>query len=118
MTSNGIRIFSQSFLCLNSYDYLIKEIEVGIDDSDVKAGHIKAGIRVGTDEELKFFKTTAEVSREKNLLVTAHTSRGTHPANCRKMLYLLLDSGINPDKLLLCHIHFIPVLDLPATNSV
>ncbi len=87
-------------------DYLIKEIEVGIDNSDVKAGHIKAGIRVGTDEELKFFKTTAKVSREKNLLVTAHTSRGTHPAKRRKMLHLLLDSGINPDKLLLCHIHF------------
>jgi len=87
-------------------EYLLKEIEVGIDDSDVKAGHIKAAIRTSSVKELKFFKTTAEVSREKNLLVTAHISRGLQPAHRKRMLHLLLDSGINPEKLLLCHIHF------------
>jgi len=90
----------------NFRGYLLEEIQSGMDDTDVKAGHIKTGIRVGSDEELRFFKTSAEVSRDTNLLLTAHTSRGTKRENCRKMLHLLLDAGINPDKLLLCHIHF------------
>jgi phosphotriesterase-related protein len=87
-------------------NYLLKEIEIGIDNTDICAGHIKTAIRTDKTEELKFLRTTAEVSAEKRLLVTAHTSRGTHPASRKKMLRLLLDSGLPSEKLLLCHIHF------------
>jgi phosphotriesterase-related protein len=87
-------------------NYLLKEIEVGIEDTDICAGHIKAAIRTDETEELRFLRATAEVSAEKNLLVTAHASRGTHPESRRKMLQLLLDSGLPSEKLLLCHMHF------------
>ncbi len=87
-------------------DYLRKEIEIGIDDTDIRAGHIKAAIRHGEDNEMKFFKASAEISKEKNILLTAHTSRGTAPEKRREMLHLLLDAGIDPGKLLLCHVHF------------
>ena len=87
-------------------NYLLKEIEIGIENTNICAGHIKTAIRTDVPEELKFLRSTAEVSLEKKLLVTAHTSRGTHPASRKKMLQLLLDSGLPPEKLLLCHIHF------------
>ena len=87
-------------------NYLLKEIEIGIENTNICAGHIKAAIRTDETEELRFLRSTAEVSIEKKLLVTAHASRGTHPASRKKMLRLLLDSGLPPDKLLLCHMHF------------
>lgn len=86
--------------------YLLKDLEKGIDNTDICAGQIKAGIRTDSPDELKFFKVTAEISRLKNILTTVHASRNTGLDSRRKMLKILLDSEISPAKLLLCHIHF------------
>jgi phosphotriesterase-related protein len=86
--------------------YLLNEIDIGIENTDIKAGHIKTAVRTGDAEEMKFLKVTAEVATQKNLLVSAHSSRSIDPAYRKEMMQLLLDPGLPPEKLLLCHIHF------------
>ena len=94
-------------MSLKAYQaYLLDEIENGIDNTDIKAGHIKTAIRSEAEEELKFMAASAEVAAEKNLLLTAHASRTVAVAARRKMVKSLLDAGLLPEKLLLCHIHF------------
>ena len=42
---------------------------------------------------------------ETGLMVTAHTSYGTTIENRRRMLRTFLQEGMQPEKLLLCHVH-------------
>ena len=86
--------------------YLLDEIENGIDGTDIRAGHIKTAIRSEAEDELKFMEKSAEVAGEKNMLLTAHASRGVAVTARRKLVRRLLETGMPPEKLLLCRIHF------------
>jgi phosphotriesterase-related protein len=86
--------------------HLMREINVGIDGTDIKAGHIKTAIANGSEREFGFLKTVVPVANETDLLVTAHTSLSTTIGNREKLLRTFLTEGMNPEKLLLCHIQF------------
>ncbi|MBU8913470.1 MAG: hypothetical protein KOO61_05555 [Spirochaetales bacterium] len=86
--------------------YLLSEINDGIDGTEVKAGHIKTAIANGSEREFDVLKAVVPVANETGLLVTAHTSGATTVENRRKLLRTFLQEGMNPEKLLLCHIQF------------
>lgn len=87
-------------------DYLRQEIHEGIDGTDIRAGHIKTAIRQGDDAEFRFVPTMAQVANESNLLVTAHTSYATSQDRREALLDAFLSHGMNPAKLLFCHLQF------------
>ncbi len=85
--------------------HFLNEINCGIDGTDIKAGHIKTAIAAGSENEFRMLKAIVTVAKASNLLVTVHISYGTTPEHRRRMLKTLLDAGMPPEKLLLCHIH-------------
>lgn len=86
--------------------YLRQEIGEGMDGTDIRAGHIKTAIRHGVDEEMCFLRPTVEVAGEMGMLVTAHTSGYTAPARRQAMLDAFLEYGMDPSRLLFCHLQF------------
>ncbi len=61
-------------------DIMIKEIEVGIDETQIKAkiiGEIASSHNLITDNELKIFKAAIIAHRKTNVLITTHTTLGT-----------------------------------------
>lgn len=86
--------------------HLFREIREGIDGTEIRAGHIKTAIRQGDEEEFRFVRTVSRVANETNLLVTAHTSRVTPRDRREALLSAFLENGMNPAKLLFCHLQF------------
>ena len=86
--------------------YILKEINHGIDDTDIRAGHIKTAIALGSKNEFDILAPIVAAANETGLLLTAHTSSSTSPEQRRQMVETFLQAGMNPAKLLLCHIQY------------
>jgi phosphotriesterase-related protein len=94
--------------------YMIKEITDGIEDTGIKAGHIKVAIEGGpTEQEIKLLKAAAHVSSETGLSISIHTGALMDHNQIRDVVSLVLDEGIVPARTVMCHMqHSIACMDL------
>jgi phosphotriesterase-related protein len=83
--------------------YMNREIERGMEDTNIKAGHIKTAVNQITDRQLEFIIAAARSSNDTGALVTAHLGLFTTIEDSRLVYQKFLDAGIAPEKLLMCH---------------
>jgi phosphotriesterase-related protein len=84
----------------------LDEINTGIDDTDIKAGHIKTAVANGSEREFNVLPAAAAASIESGLSVTAHTSFDTPQDKREQMLADFLKAGIDPERLIFCHVQY------------
>ena len=84
--------------------YMVGEVHSGIEDTGIKAGHLKAAIEDGvTKQGEKLLKAIARVSNETGLSASIHHGIGMTPDQVRMVVKILLDAGMNPERILMCH---------------
>jgi len=84
--------------------YMDEEINVGIENTNIKAGHIKVAIEEGpTDQGEKLLKAAAHVSNETGLSLSIHYGIGMTLDQIRWIVSILLDQGIDPGRTIMCH---------------
>jgi phosphotriesterase-related protein len=86
-------------------DYMLKECEEGIDGTGIKPGHIKCAIEnleISPQEE-KVLRAAVRVSKETGMSGTFHSGIMFTEDAVRRMMKVLLDEGIDPERALLCH---------------
>ncbi len=84
--------------------YLNKEIAVGIENTDIKAGHIKVAIEDGpTEQGEKLLKAAAHVSNETGLPLSIHHGVMMTLDQVRKIVSIVLAEGTNPGRTIMCH---------------
>ncbi|MFO7631309.1 MAG: hypothetical protein R6W76_02160, partial [Caldilinea sp.] len=91
-------------------DEMIREITVGIDDTGVCAGVIKAAssLNMITPAEEKVFQAAARAQRETGALITTHTEMGTMAL---EQIELLRSEGVAPERILIGHLDHKPDLE-------
>ncbi len=84
--------------------YMNKEITVGIENTGIKAGHIKVAIEEGpTEQGVKLLKAVAHVSQETGLSVSIHHGVMISLDEIRKIVSIVLEEGIDPGRTIMCH---------------
>ena len=83
--------------------YMNHEIETGMADTTIRAGHIKTAVNKITDHQLDFLKAAAQSSNDTGAPVTAHLGLFTNQEDSRIVYKRFLKSGMAPEKLLMCH---------------
>jgi phosphotriesterase-related protein len=84
--------------------YMLGEINVGIENTGIKAGHIKAAIEEGpTEQGIKLLKAIARVSNETGLSVSIHHGIMMTLDEVREIMKILFKAGIDPQRTLMCH---------------
>jgi phosphotriesterase-related protein len=82
---------------------MVKEIEVGIGDTGIRAGHIgELGIRDLGEKDVMAVEAAARAAMETGLSVTAHQATGK-PHGGRVADILTLE-GLVPDRIIICHV--------------
>ena len=85
--------------------YMLKEIQEGIEDTDIKPGHIKIAIEEGpTEQGEKLLKAAARVSNETGFSATIHQGTWMTAEEVRKIIKILTDEGMDPQRAIICHI--------------
>lgn len=84
-------------------NYLIKEIETGIDNTGVKPGILKIGTSFKKifPIEAKLLKVISEVHKKTNLAISTHCDKGTMAV---EQAELFLQAGVKPENILLGHV--------------
>ena len=84
-------------------EHFIKEINLGIGDTNIKAGIIKIATYKGpiTDLEKRIFRAAASASIETGTSITTHTYLGE---NALEQVDLLVANGVKPDKIVIGHL--------------
>ncbi|NIB43490.1 phosphotriesterase [Pseudomaricurvus alkylphenolicus] len=85
-------------------DYLLDEINNGMEGTRVKPGQIKVASNGNTQRQLDFLSAASHASKETGIMVTAHLGVGTGQEDSRVVYQTLLENGMSPDRLLMCHI--------------
>ncbi len=85
-------------------DIMQREIEIGIDGTDIRAGVIgEIGIsEVFSDSEIKVLKASAIAQKASGLGVLVHINPWT--TNGIEASKILLDAGVAPERIAICHI--------------
>jgi len=83
--------------------YMAGEIENGIDGTGIKPGQIKVAFNGNTERQLDFLRAASQVSADTGMMVTAHLGVGTDQQDSRLVYQTLLESGMSPEHLLMCH---------------
>ncbi len=83
--------------------YMIEEVEVGIDGTDVRAGHIKTACNVFDDAEQRALRAGAAAARATGVSMTVHHGLDVDEETSRAMVDVLLDAGADPERTILCH---------------
>ncbi|MFF3569236.1 phosphotriesterase [Nocardia jiangxiensis] len=78
---------------------LVHELTEGIDNTDIRAGHIKCGVKTLDDREHRMLLAAAEASRHTGAPVTVHPGGGEG----RRIARILLDAGLDPGRIVLAH---------------
>jgi len=91
-------------------DAMIREVTVGIDDTGVRAGVIKAASSLNTitPAEEKVFRAAARAQRAAGALITTHTEMGTMAL---EQIELLRSEGVAPERILIGHLDHKPDLE-------
>jgi len=85
-------------------NYMLGEIEAGIEDTGIKAGHIKVAIEEGpTEQGRKLLKAVARVSNKTGVSATIHHGIGMEIDGIRKIPETLLNEGMAPDRTIIAH---------------
>ncbi len=81
----------------------IKEIEVGIDETNIRAGALKAASSLNTltGNERKVFEAVAEAHKKTGALISTHTEAGTMAL---EQIDLLTGAGVHPSRILIGHL--------------
>lgn len=89
---------------------MIREITVGIDDTGVRAGVIKAASSLDmiTPAEEKVFRAAARAHHATGALITTHTEKGTMAL---EQIELLRSEGVAPERILIGHLDHKPELE-------
>jgi 5-phospho-D-xylono-1,4-lactonase len=84
-------------------DEMIREIQQGIDDTELRAGAIKASSSRGqiTPAEELVFRAAARAQQATGALITTHTEAGTYAL---EQVELLRSLGCNPARILIGHL--------------
>ena len=84
--------------------YLLEEARTGIEGTDIKAGHLKVAIEDGvTEQGEKLLRAIARVSNDTGLSASIHHGIGMPPEQVREVVKILLDAGMDPQRILMCH---------------
>jgi phosphotriesterase-related protein len=86
--------------------HLRREIREGIEGTGVRAGHIKMAIARGSPREFRMVRAAVSVAMETGLPLTVHTSSFTPLKTRRRLLAMLLGEGLEPARLVLCHVQY------------
>ena len=78
---------------------LVRELTEGIDNTNIRAGHIKCGVKTLDDREHRMLLAAAEASRHTGAPVTVHPGSGKG----RRIARILLDAGLDPGRIVLAH---------------
>jgi 5-phospho-D-xylono-1,4-lactonase len=83
-------------------DELIKDIQEGVDGTDIKAGLLKAGSSLNkiTSNEEKMLRAAAKAQPETGTLISTHTEAGTMAL---EQIALFKEAGVPPEKILIGH---------------
>jgi len=85
-------------------DYMTAEIEVGIENTGIKAGHIKVAIEEGpTEQGIKLLKAAAHVSNASGLPFSIHHGLMMSLDQVRKIVSIILEEGVDPGRTIMCH---------------
>ncbi|MFC1877762.1 phosphotriesterase [Thermodesulfobacteriota bacterium] len=85
-------------------EYMLSEIENGIEDTEIRAGHIKVAFeKAPTEQEVKLLKAAVRVSNETGMLTTIHKGTLMTADDVRQMIKVLFDQGMNPERTVICH---------------
>jgi len=85
-------------------NYMLGEIEEGMDGTTIKPGQIKVASNGNTERQLDFLRAASRVSASTDIMVTAHLGIGTDHEDSRAVYQTLLENGMNAERLLMCHI--------------
>lgn len=85
--------------------FMLKECDEGIDGTGIKPGHIKFAVEDNevTPQEEKMLRAAVRVSRETGMSGTFHSGILFREDGVRRIIKILFDEGIAPDRALLCH---------------
>ncbi len=96
-------------------DFMLKECEEGIDGTGIKPGHIKFAVEDNevTPQEEKMLRAAVRVSKETGMSGTFHSGILFTEQGVRRMMEILFDEGIDPERALLCHMQmFLQPMDM------
>ncbi len=83
-------------------ELMVKEIEEGIEDTGIKAGHIgELGISSLGQREVGLLRAGARASIETGLSVTVHQE--TSQAHGRRVVDILTEEGMDPERIIMGH---------------
>ncbi len=85
--------------------WMMDEIENGIDGTGIRPGQIKVASNANTEAQLDFLRAASQVSADTGIMVTAHLGVGTNQEDSHLVYKTLLESGMSPEHLLMCHFH-------------
>ena len=85
-------------------DIMIKELTVGVDNTDIKAGYIgEIGIsEIFDDKERKILRAAAIAQKETGVAINVHINPWT--VNGIEACDILLNAGVKPDRICISHI--------------
>lgn len=85
------------------FDLLIKEVNEGIEGTGIRPGVIKIGTSYNniTNNEKRIINIVSKVQIETGIPISTHCDKGTMGVEQAEML---LENGVNPDKIILGHI--------------
>jgi len=90
--------------------FMWREIEDGIEDTGIRAGHIKVAITDSgifnaepfSEQQKKMLRAAVRVSNETGLAISVHPPLDT-VENVRQVVKVMLDEGLNPEKAVIAH---------------
>ncbi|MEU5764085.1 hypothetical protein [Nocardia sp. NPDC047648] len=82
---------------------LLRELQDGIGDTTIMAGHIKCGVSSLDEREHRALLAAAAASQETGAPVTVHPGTGDGDGDGRRVARILLDAGVDPGRLVLAH---------------
>jgi phosphotriesterase-related protein len=83
-------------------EYMVNEIEVGIDHTDIKAGHIKTAINELSKRQENVLQAAARASIDTGVSVSNHPGLGIGSDGLR-ITHILLEEGMDAGKIIICH---------------
>ena len=81
---------------------MVKEIEEGIDDTGIKAGHIKIGVTDLTERQETLLKAAARTANQTGASVTVHPGFGIG-SDGRRIADILTRAGMEPERIIIAH---------------
>ena len=82
-------------------EHMLKEIEVGIADTGIKAGHIKASLIDFSARQEIVLRAAARASKNSGLSVSVHQNLTS--ADCLNIIDIMTSEGIEPERLIISH---------------